>query len=372
LPASRIPFRIAAIVVAAVVIEASAAAVTFLLVRRGWMVEIRPASAERAAAFVAHRDPLLGWGRSFAASPQPACVSTYGDSFTAGSGVSERESYPQQLAARLGCRVANFGVGGYGDDQSLMLARAQRTLDRAPIVVIGHTAEDLMRNVSRYEGFLYPGSDDAEPAFKPRFLRTTDGRLATLAAPVTDERLLRQFERHPDMVAIDAFADRPRRRFPFSLAVASWFVNDFHVRAALARVPRYAPFHDPAHPSDAFELTKAILVAFAREAERDGKQAIVLLIPEAQDFEHHRKTGAWIDRPLENAIAQSGVRVVHAGQVLGFSTRAELCTVYINCDGHFTPAGNALLAHAVADTLEPLIRERSSIEPARPTRRPSS
>src|SRR5204862_6810412 len=125
-----------------------------------------------------------------------------------------------------------------GDDQSLMLARAQRSLDRAKVVVVGHTAEDLMRNVSRYEGFLYPGDDDAEPAFKPRFLRTADGRLATLAAPVTDERLLRQFERHPDIVAIDAFADRPRRRVPYSLAVASWLENDFHVRMAFGRVPR--------------------------------------------------------------------------------------------------------------------------------------
>src|SRR5258708_17479668 len=101
LAARRILFPIAAIAVAAVVIEVSAAAVTFLLVRRGWMAEVRPASAERAAAFVAHRDPLLGWGSSFAPSPHPPSVSTYGDAFTPGSGASEREPYPQHLARRL-------------------------------------------------------------------------------------------------------------------------------------------------------------------------------------------------------------------------------------------------------------------------------
>lgn len=326
------------------IVEAAAAISSALLVDRGWMAGVTPASAERAAAFVAHRDPVLGWSKSFAGSPPGACVSAYGDSFTAGSGVSADETYPQQLASRLGCPVANYGVGGYGDDQSLMLARAQRTLDRAPAVVIGHSAEDLLRNVSRYEGFLYPGGD-GEPAFKPRFVLTADGRLATLAPPVTDEPSLRAFERYPDMAAIDAFVDRPRRTFPYTIAIARWLLTDFHVRATIRGVPRYAAFYDRTHPSGAFPLTTEILTTFAKEAERDGRRAFVLLIPTASDVTYRRKTGGWIDEPLAVALGASGVHVIRA------ALSDDPCRLFTDCTGHLSARGNGLVAEAVATAI---------------------
>jgi hypothetical protein len=385
--------RAAAIVIGAAIVEAAAAAVSYTLVSRGWMAEIRPASAGRAAAFAAHRSALFGWGpvsmadgRGVALAPradplfdaqEPACVSVYGDSFTAGSGVRDADTYPHQLSRRLGCRVANYGVGGYGDDQSLILERSQRALVRAPVLVLAHTAEDLLRNVSQYEPLLYPSLDE-EPAFKPRFVMPG---LRRIDAPAADEPSLRAFERNPDGFLLnDWFSDRPRRGFPYTLAIARWLLSDFHVRARIRGVPRYADFYDPAHPSNGLPLTVAILTAFAQEAEADGHRAYVLLIPTAGDVVYHARSGAWIDRPLADALAASGVRVVRA------EMGGDPCHYYLECTGHLNARGNVRVAEILADALarddvgQPFraagdsdrVRARSSNAPARPSRRPSS
>ena len=89
----------------------------------------RLGDVSNAEAYLARRDPVLGWpapdefGRSerydvSGARPTPsfpdpggACVSVYGDSFTVGGGVSDEAAWPNQLSQLLGCRVANDGTG---------------------------------------------------------------------------------------------------------------------------------------------------------------------------------------------------------------------------------------------------------------------
>jgi hypothetical protein len=52
--------------------------------------------------------------------PQPghACASAYGDSFVWGDDVPLADGWIEQLSRKLGCRVANYGVPGYGTDPS--------------------------------------------------------------------------------------------------------------------------------------------------------------------------------------------------------------------------------------------------------------
>jgi len=89
------------------------------------------ASSEQIARYFRARDPLLGWtsnhptdasgARPSLAFPMPgnACVSVYGDSFVWSSGASsDTAAWPEIVARMLGCRIANYGVGGYGVDQA--------------------------------------------------------------------------------------------------------------------------------------------------------------------------------------------------------------------------------------------------------------
>ena len=350
------------------VLEASSALTTGLLVRRGWMASIPTFSHSQVAYYLANRNPSLGWGPAVDAdgrvtrlSPRedpgfaataPACVSAYGDSFTAGSEVENDRTYPHDLGIGLGCRVANYGVHGYGSDQSVMLFRAQRHLDTAPVVVLGHVSENVLRNVNQYRQLLYPGQGE-ELAFKPSFT-VQDGELRQRPVPVNSEADVEAFERDPDVfLPFDAFRSRPLRSFPYSFALARWLLADFHVRARLLDVPRHATFYSPDHPSHAFALTVAILRAFASEASGEGRRPIVLLIPVAHDFLYFRKTGIWVDQPVADALRRSGLTVVHAGPLMVNRLRSsDPCGVFGNCSAHFNARGYQLLADVVNEALQ--------------------
>jgi hypothetical protein len=83
---------------------------------------------------------------------------------------------------------------------------------------------------------LYPGQ---RLFFKPRFV--FDGnRLAVLPPPVQSAADFQRLLDHPDQVLTsDAFLDRPRRMFPFTLSLLRWMASDFHVGATLHGAPRH-------------------------------------------------------------------------------------------------------------------------------------
>ena len=127
-------------------------------------------------------------------------------------------AHASNVAALLGCGVANFGQGGYGSDQALLLARAQSAFDRAPVALIGHVSENILRNVNRYRNLVYPGD---ELGFKPRFAADGDA-LRVLPVPVAAAADFDRLDADPEAVlAPDAFLARPRRSFSASAPASS-------------------------------------------------------------------------------------------------------------------------------------------------------
>jgi hypothetical protein len=96
-----------------------------------------------------------------------------GDSFTAGSEVSNHESWPAQLEALMHEPVVNAGVGGWGVDQ--MVLRAEQLVPelRPHTLIIGIMSSDSLRN--NYA--LYGG------AYKPWFT-IQNGALRLEGTPV--------------------------------------------------------------------------------------------------------------------------------------------------------------------------------------------
>ncbi len=157
--------------------------------------------------------PVLGWpapndprhdatgARPAPAFPnnEPACVALFGDSFTYGAEVEDDEAWGNLLAQRLNCRVANYGVGGYGTDQAFLRFR-DRADDRAPIVILGVFEDNAQRNVNRYRELL---AGAPSFSFKPRFALNDRGELALLPMALPAPEDARDFIESPERFLTD-------------------------------------------------------------------------------------------------------------------------------------------------------------------------
>ena len=343
--------------------EGAAALASARLVARGAMAAIPRLADDEIAVALEHRSARLGWGPPTDATgrvlrpaprPDPAfpaertpCASVYGDSFTLGA--ADDATYPHHLAVALGCPVANFGVGGYGSDQAFMLFRAQRLVDRTPVVLLAHLSENVMRNVNQYQRLLYPAS---RIRFKPRFLLDGDA-LRAIPVPVGTAADYRRVAAEPEAVlAHDAFLARPRPGFPYTVQLLRWLVSDSYAQARLRREPWHAAFYRPDHPSGALGLTTRILTDFAREAGADGRAPLIVLIATRSDLEYARRTGQWAYRPLVDALDGADVAVVDTGPLeLVALGDADLGPFFV-ADGHPSGAGYAVLGRVLAAEVE--------------------
>ncbi|HLY39444.1 MAG TPA: hypothetical protein VKU61_15475 [Candidatus Binatia bacterium] len=343
--------------------EGAAALASAILVARGAMAAIPRLGDDEIALALERRSAQLGWGPATdaigrvlhpAARRDPAfpperrpCASVYGDSFTLGA--ADNATYPHHLALALGCPVANFGVGGYGSDQALMLFRAQRVADRTPVVLLAHLSENVMRNVNQCQRLLYPAS---RIRFKPRFLLDGDA-LRAIPVPVATAADYRRVAAEPGtMLAHDAFLARPRPHFPYTVQLLRWLVSDSYAQARLHREPWHAAFYRSDHPSGALDLTTRILSEFVREAGADGRTPLIVLIATRSDLDYARRTGRWAYRPLVDALDAAHVPVVDTGPLVRAALGASDLAPFFVADGHPSGAGYAVLGRVLAGEVE--------------------
>ena len=338
----------------------TACGATSYLARRGAMAYIPNFSPSHVEAYLHERDAELGWSvsapRADPAFPgQPACVSVYGDSFTAGSGVGDDATFAHDLAVAMNCPVENFGVGGYGSDQALMLSRSRATRDNAPVTILAHLSENILRNVNQYRNLLV---SNTPLGFKPRFV-LDNGSLRQLPLPVAAPADFARLRAYPDQVlASDALIRRPRRSFPYVWSLVRYLASDPHVRSAMRREPWYVPFYAADHPSRALPLTTEILASFARDAKSRSRTALIVLIPTAADLAFVKRGGAWPDQPLADGLRATGIPFVHVGPAFDASGHIDACVIYQDCNGHFSEAGNRIVAGLIKAGIDELPRMR--------------
>jgi hypothetical protein len=240
-----------------------------------------------------------------------ACISAYGDSFVWGDEIPLQDGWPEQLSHKLGCRVANYGVSGYGTDQAYIRFKRNAS-DKAPVVLLGIFPEDVLRNVNQYRGFTgYP----VNPSWlKGRYVLDRDGTLQWLHRPRIDEAGYLRLIREPaSVVPNDYFLPDTRDgpvslRFPYTLTLARVLLMP-RVWVRLTGRPNWANFYRADHPSGALPLTVAIAEAFARTAEQRGESALVVMLPGASSFRTRAKFGQPEYLPLLTALAAKHIEV---------------------------------------------------------------
>jgi hypothetical protein len=112
-----------------------------------------------------------------------ACVSAFGDSFIWGDEVPPADGWIEQLSRKLGCRVSNYGVSGYGTDQAFIRFRRMKNAN-APVVLLGIFADDIIRNLNQYRAFI---GFSLEPYWvKGRFILDEEKHLEWIRRPRLD------------------------------------------------------------------------------------------------------------------------------------------------------------------------------------------
>lgn len=333
-------------------------------------------------------DPVLGWpapsraeeegrdevgARRSPAFPDreasPPAVSCYGDSFTWSAEAEDDEAWPEVLSTLIGARVDNFGVGGYGSDQALLRfeRNSEQGIDQAPVVVLAHLTENVLRNLNQYRGLIY-GSNGGL-GFKPRFVLDADGelRLIPLALPAPED--YDAFIHDPSMVlhnetfAIGSAEGPSIARFPYILSAARAFAHP-RVRAFFSGQPHYARFYNPSHPAQGAELTAAIMERFWREATAQGRIGVPVIIPTGLDIEYFRKRDAWPYQGLLDDLKRRGVPVLDLGPIVEAETRGADLKEYFalgEVSRHFNARGYKVAAEAIYHHLTDI----GAVDPAR-------
>ena len=314
------------------------------------------------------RDPHLGWPSKTALSskqydssgsrPVPAfpapgneCITLYGDSFVYGSEVLDQEAWGNILSQRVRCRVGNFGVPGYGTDQSFLRFK-ENVGDTAPISILGIFPHNILRNVNQYRYLLAP-SEKSIFGFKPRFV-LEEGRLRLIPLPAPGFLDLRLSSNDmPQMLPHEAFLPGngvgpvPNKGFPYSLVALNLFLNE-RVKSWVLRKPSWENFAQPGHASGALEITATVVKDFVAECNKRKKQCFVLTLPTPSSYKKFKTTGVLSLESLAKKLTELGIPTLnfesYLSEQLGEGSICELLVNIPGCTGHFNPKGNEMLA----------------------------
>jgi hypothetical protein len=318
-------------------------------------------------------NPILGWpspdvarrrsdfydvsgARQTPAFPDPTnnstCVSLYGDSFTEAEGVDHEHAWSNVLSRLLKCRVANYGVAGYGTDQALLRYRANSG-DQSKVVVLGFLAENIQRNVNQFRNLLGPSP---QCITKPRFILNDAGQLTLVPIPALSQEEYVTLAKNPERIFIHDYfvpggpAGFQKASFPHLWRMAQ--ASDILVKRLVWRIQPYMELYRPGHPQ-ALEVTVAIIEAFCKTARERSEQPLILIIPTVADVFRYLRNQEWIYQPLLPHLADRNIEFLDMGpQIIQYLNGADPKTIYDpHIQHHFNEAGNLLLAHTVFNYL---------------------
>jgi hypothetical protein len=274
-------------------------------------------------------------------------VLLFGDSYTAGDGVSDKYRYGEVLESLLpGLQVYNFGLSGSGTDQQYLIWREFAQDLEHDLVVIGVLVENIRRIVARYRPYETP---DGEPLLlaKPYFTRSGDGALELHNVPVPKEPLCETAVSGGDAQHVDRGG-----RFEWLRRTINRMGPD--VKERIQRLTRYQPLpaYDRADHPD-WLLMKAILTRWTDEL---STPVVICPIPLYQYVEETASPKSYQARFLE-LERPPAVRIHDPLADFQQVPRAERRSYRFEGDCHLTPAAHEVLARSLVGCIGPMMEQ---------------
>ena len=273
-------------------------------------------------------------------SNSPPCIEMYGDSFTESAEVEKEFAWPNLISELLGCRVLNFGVGGYGTDQALLRYLGHRKF--ANIVVMNHLSENIIRNVNQLRNLIYPNH---QLSIKPRYI-VKNKKLVYIPMPIIDVNNLAGIKNYlfHDYFIPDGDSGIVKKvSFPFTQMLFNFTVSHFHFNASLRGQPRHKSFYNYGHSSKALITTKKIMMTFYEEAKARGQRPLLTIIPTCRDFEYYESRLKLPYQNLIDTLNEQGIPVFDFALPM-LRYEVDYHSLYRRCSTHPNEKGYRLMA----------------------------
>jgi lysophospholipase L1-like esterase len=274
-----------------------------------------------------------------AKTPGTFRVLLFGDSFTAGDGVSNKHRYGDVLETLVpGVEVINFGLSGTGTDQQYLTFREFAAGLEYDLVVIAVLVENIRRIVAHYRPYMSAEEGERRVQAKPYFT-LENGALVPHNQPVPR-----------DPIAPEALPESERGQVDQggNLATLRKVVNKLGLREVAQKFTRYQPVPAYDRADDpAWLLMRAILERWTRELK---SPAVIMPLPLYQHVEETADSDAWRARFAE----LNGLQGVTVHDPFPDFVRVPLDErrgFRFEHDVHPTPAAHRLIATSLAQTV---------------------
>jgi carbamoyltransferase len=284
-------------------------------------------------------------------SPGRRRVLLFGDSYTAGDGVSNGSRYGDLLERFVpGIEVYNYGLPGTGTDQHYLVYADVAPRIEHDLVIVAVLVENIRRVVAHYR--LFENAEGANVALaKPYFTLDANDQLSLHNVPVPPEQVSLDALPPEERQHVDRGGDLPLVRRALNLLGPG--VKSL-LQSAIGQnpLPAYDSADDPA-----WRLMRAILARWVSESA-----VPVLIVPlplyhyvegiadasayQARFAEVARATGAHLHDPLPDLHALSA---------------PERRSLRFERDVHPTPRAHDLLARSIASAVERLLASPAAV-----------
>lgn len=266
----------------------------------------------------------------------------FGDSQTAGDGVSNGERYGDVLEKLLpGLEVLNFGLPGTGTDQQYLAYQELAPGLEHDLLILGVHVENIGRVANRYRP--YTDENEREVIYAKPYYELQGGRLVLGHVPVP---------RAP--VERDAMSAEDARHVDWGLPFASVrkLVKKLGVRDLVQKLTHFQPVPDyDSADNPKWVLMRAILEDWIRASKTP---TLLVPIPLFTFVEGSSDPGPYQARFRELAAA-TGCVLHDPLPDMKACGEAERRGFRFQTDVHFTPAGHAALARSLRPSVERLL-----------------
>ena len=320
------------------------------------------------------RNPLLGWPEKNIKIDQarfsPAnekmldqdllCVSLYGPSHVYGDEVADNLAWSNLLTLKLQCKVNNFGIGGYGVDQSLMKFESSFK-DSSVLTILGITPIIILRNMTQWQ-YLLSGSKSDLYSLKPSY-RENDGELKLLPIPVNSFHDFTKLINDPsDMLLNEYFIPEKNLQspiianFPYTIAfikLAKKLLNEIDWGQLSAHTPVRNWNIAKWKMSDSYiNRNNLIMEKFFKICKERKKICKILMIPDEYTLLEYKKNQSLALEPIYSKIKEENVWDPTKFFINKIEEQQKDFCEFIainqkDCSGHYSELGNELLAEYV-------------------------